>query len=87
MVKITNKVRRKTDLTYTLCILYSVTLRHSHRLYEVRYSKGKVSMAETVCTVIVSLFFVYGLYSAGVQIKLLLYKLVRRISEIDKNKT
>ena len=44
-------------------------------------------MAETVCAVIVSLFFVFGLYSAGVQIKLLLYRLVRRVSEIDKNKT
>ena len=44
-------------------------------------------MTETICTVIVSMFFVFGLYSAGVQIKLLLYKLMRRISEIDKNKT
>lgn len=44
-------------------------------------------MAETVCAVIVSLFFVFGLYSAGVQIKLLLYRLVRRVSKIDKKKT
>ena len=42
-------------------------------------------MTELICTVAVSMFFIFGIYSAGVQTKLMIKKLIRHISGIDKS--
>ena len=44
-------------------------------------------MGYVLCEIILSLFFVYGIYSAASQVKLLLKRAARRMSEIDKNKS
>ena len=41
-------------------------------------------MIEVLCEIFLSVFFVYGLYSAMRETKCMLRKLVKRISAIDK---
>lgn len=46
--------------------------------------KDTERMMDLICHVLLSVFFVYGVYSAMNQTKLLLRRLARRISAIDK---
>lgn len=46
-----------------------------------------IIMTAEICKIFISLFFVFGLYSAAYQIKLLTRRVRRRKSAIDKKDT